>query len=85
MADPEASTAGDEDAAPAEQPQQAAGAIELRAQVPAEIRDVSFPVSVRGYDRRAVDVYINRVNRVIAELEVSRSPRRARFSVPVRA
>jgi DivIVA domain-containing protein len=50
---------------------------EFRDQVPAEIRDVSFPSAVRGYDRRAVDVYVVRVNRVIAELEVSRSPQAA--------
>jgi DivIVA domain-containing protein len=49
----------------------------LRADVPGEIRDVSFPVAVRGYDRRAVEAYIQRVNRVIAELEVSRSPQAA--------
>jgi DivIVA domain-containing protein len=47
---------------------------ELRAQVPAAIRDVSFPGAARGYDRRAVDAYVKEVNRVIAELEVSRSP-----------
>jgi DivIVA domain-containing protein len=45
--------------------------------VPAEVRNVSFPVSVRGYERKAVDAYVNRVNRVIAELEVSRSPQAA--------
>jgi DivIVA domain-containing protein len=50
---------------------------ELRHRVPAEIRNVSFPVSVRGYDRHAVDAYVARVNRVIAELEVSRSPQAA--------
>ena len=49
------------------------GSMELR-RVPAEIRDVSFPVSVRGYDRRAVDAYVTRVNRLIAELDVTRSP-----------
>jgi DivIVA domain-containing protein len=42
--------------------------------VPADILDVSFPVSVRGYDRAAVDAHIQRVNRVIAELKVSASP-----------
>jgi DivIVA domain-containing protein len=47
---------------------------ELRHYVPADILDVSFPVSVRGYDRRAVDAYIKRVNRVIAELKVRASP-----------
>jgi len=41
--------------------------------VPAELRDVSFPVSMRGYDRQTVDGYVERVNRVIAELEMSRS------------
>src|SRR5919197_1235150 len=49
----------------------------LRADVPAEIRNVSFPHAVRGYDRHAVDAYVHRVNRVIAELEVSRSPQAA--------
>jgi DivIVA domain-containing protein len=45
--------------------------------VPAEVRNVAFPVSVRGYDRRAVDAYVTRVNRVIAELEATRSPQSA--------
>jgi DivIVA domain-containing protein len=49
----------------------------LRTSVPAEIRNASFSVSVRGYDRDAVDEYVKRVNRVIAELEVSRSPQAA--------
>src|SRR6266498_2585904 len=47
---------------------------QLRHYVPQDILDVSFPVSVRGYDRRAVDAYTERVNRVIAELKVSASP-----------
>src|SRR6266516_2674318 len=47
---------------------------QLRHYVPQDILDVSFPVTVRGYDRRAVDAYIERVNRVIAELKVSASP-----------
>jgi DivIVA domain-containing protein len=42
--------------------------------VPAEIRNVSFPVSARGYDRRSVDAYVIRVNRLVAELEATRSP-----------
>ena len=45
--------------------------------VPAEIRNVSFPVSARGYDRRSVDVYVIRINRLIAELEATRSPEAA--------
>ena len=48
-----------------------------RQRVPAEIRTVSFPASVRGYDRRAVDAYVTRVNRLIAELEATRSPQAA--------
>ena len=47
---------------------------DLRQYVPGDLLDVSFPVSVRGYERGAVDAYIRRVNRVIAELKVSASP-----------
>jgi DivIVA domain-containing protein len=47
---------------------------ELRHYVPQDILDVTFPVSRRGYDRQAVDAYIKRVNRVIAELKVRTSP-----------
>ena len=50
---------------------------ELRGHVPPDLRSVSFPVAVRGYDRAAVEAYVKRVNRVIAELEVSRSPQAA--------
>jgi len=48
-----------------------------RSVVPAEIRNVSFRTAVRGYDRDDVDTYVKHVNRVIAELEVSSSPRAA--------
>jgi DivIVA domain-containing protein len=48
-----------------------------RSVVPPEIRDVSFRAAVRGYDRDDVDAYVKRVNRVVAELEVSSSPRAA--------
>jgi DivIVA domain-containing protein len=50
---------------------------DLREHVPKDIRNASFPVTVRGYDRDAVEAYVKRVNRVIAELEVSRSPQAA--------
>jgi DivIVA domain-containing protein len=46
-------------------------------QVPADVRNVTFPVGVRGYDRKAVEAYVKRVNRVIAELEVTQSPQAA--------
>ena len=42
-----------------------------------EIRSTSFPSAMRGYDREAVDSYVERVNRLIAELEISRSPESA--------
>jgi DivIVA domain-containing protein len=48
-----------------------------RLAVPEDIRDVSFHSGVRGYDRRQVDRYVQRVNRVIAELEMASSPQSA--------
>jgi DivIVA domain-containing protein len=42
-----------------------------------ELREASFPTAVRGYDRAAVDRYVEQVHRVIAELEISRSPEAA--------
>jgi DivIVA domain-containing protein len=62
---------------PSGEPRQGSDLGELRDSVPADIRDVSFPSAVRGYDRQAVDAYVRRVNTVIAELEVSRSPQAA--------
>jgi DivIVA domain-containing protein len=62
---------------PSGEPEQGSDVIELRDNVPADVRDVSFPGAVRGYDRQAVDAYVKRVNTVIAELEVSRSPQAA--------
>jgi len=45
--------------------------------VPAELRQVAFPIAVRGYDRRAVDAYVAQINRLLAELEATRSPQSA--------
>src|SRR5712691_10884713 len=63
-----------EKVSPAAPREQEHGFGDLQFYVPQDILDVSFPVSVRGYDRRAVDAYIKRVNRVIAELKVRSSP-----------
>jgi DivIVA domain-containing protein len=41
------------------------------------LEDVTFPVSMRGYDREAVDGYVSRVREVLAQLEASRSPEAA--------
>jgi DivIVA domain-containing protein len=54
-----------------------AGAHEELHDVPAEIREVSFPAALAGYNRRVVDAYVDRVSRVIAQLEADRSPRSA--------
>ena len=43
----------------------------------AGVRDASFPIVLRGYDRDAVDAYVHEVNRIIAELQVGRSPQSA--------
>jgi DivIVA domain-containing protein len=48
-----------------------------RERVLTEARDVDFPVSLRGYDRIAVDRYVERVTRVLTELEMSSSPEAA--------
>jgi DivIVA domain-containing protein len=42
-----------------------------------ELGEVSFPLSVRGYDRAAVDAYVTRVQQLIAGLELTRSPQAA--------
>jgi DivIVA domain-containing protein len=42
-----------------------------------EIGEASFPVSVRGYDRSAVNAYVERVRQAVAELELTRSPEAA--------
>jgi DivIVA domain-containing protein len=47
---------------------------EEQYEVPADIREASFPLALRGYSSEAVDAYVARVN---AELEVRSSPRAA--------
>jgi DivIVA domain-containing protein len=42
-----------------------------------EARKVEFPTGLRGYERAAVDRYVERVNRLLAELEMSSSPESA--------
>ena len=39
-----------------------------------ELLQVQFPQAVRGYDREAVDRYIEQVRAAISELEASSSP-----------
>ena len=49
----------------------------VRPAVPADVRDVSFHQAMRGYARHEVDRYVERVNSLIAELEITRSPESA--------
>jgi cell division septum initiation protein DivIVA len=42
-----------------------------------QTRQTEFPVGLRGYDRVAVDRYVEHVNRLLAELEISSSPESA--------
>src|SRR5438105_3358501 len=39
--------------------------------------DVPFPVVLRGYDRIAVDAYVQRTTQLVAELQTTRSPEAA--------
>jgi cell division septum initiation protein DivIVA len=50
---------------------------DVRDEEIAELLGLEFPVALRGYDRAAVDYYHQRVSRVIAELQASRSPQSA--------
>src|SRR4051812_46248735 len=43
----------------------------------ADLQRPEFPMALRGYDREAVDSYVDRVNRTLAELEAGRSPQSA--------
>jgi cell division initiation protein len=49
----------------------------VRDQDIAAVREADFPIVLRGYDRDAVDAYVREVNRVLADLEISRSPQSA--------
>jgi vacuolar-type H+-ATPase subunit H len=44
--------------------------------VPA-VADVEFPSALRGYDRLAVDAYVQRTSQLVAELQATRSPESA--------
>src|SRR5213080_2382588 len=76
MVDDESSKAAETErlSSAAKDSKQEQGFRDLQFYVPQDILDVSFPVAVRGYDRAAVDAYVKRVNRVIAELKVRGSP-----------
>jgi DivIVA domain-containing protein len=70
--EPAASASGEPPASPVQEEETT-----KRRNLAQDIRDVSFAVSVRGYDRAAVDAYVSRVEQVLAELELGRSPEAA--------
>jgi DivIVA domain-containing protein len=39
-----------------------------------EVADVEFPTALRGYDRLAVDAYVQKTAQLVAELQATRSP-----------
>ena len=41
------------------------------------VADVEFPSALRGYDRLAVDAYVQRTSQLVAELQATRSPESA--------
>jgi len=41
------------------------------------VADVEFPMALRGYDRLAVDAYVQRTSQLVAELQATRSPEAA--------
>jgi cell division septum initiation protein DivIVA len=41
------------------------------------VADVEFPVTLRGYDRLAVDAYVQKTSQLVAELQATRSPEAA--------
>jgi cell division septum initiation protein DivIVA len=50
---------------------------DVRDEEVAELLAADFPVALRGYERNAVDAYVQRASRVIAELQAGRSPQSA--------
>jgi F0F1-type ATP synthase membrane subunit b/b' len=50
------------------------GLVDVRDPLPEELRDPFFPAAVRGYERHSVDAYVQRVNQLVAELQISGSP-----------
>jgi DivIVA domain-containing protein len=75
--EPPAGPGANERTPPAQRLPRSRASASERARLARAVRDVDFPVALRGYDRDAVDRYVEEVNRVIAELEVSASPESA--------
>ena len=48
-----------------------------RERIVEDARKIEFPTALRGYDRTAVDRYVEKMSRLITELEMSSSPEAA--------
>src|SRR5438093_4215276 len=72
-----ASPEGKETARPTRRFPRSRVSVAERERMREDLREVNFPIGLRGYERSAVDRYVERVNRLIAELEISSSPESA--------
>jgi cell division septum initiation protein DivIVA len=57
--------------------QEITGPLEALPDDPLAIIDADFPTSLRGYDRVAVDEYVQQTRQLVAELQATRSPEAA--------
>jgi cell division septum initiation protein DivIVA len=57
--------------------QEITGPLEALPDDPLAIIDADFPSSLRGYDRMAVDEYVQQTRQLVAELQATRSPESA--------
>jgi F0F1-type ATP synthase membrane subunit b/b' len=64
----------DDHEAPQDENGTALGLVDVRDPLPEGLRDPAFPAAVRGYERHSVDLYVQRINRLVAELQISGSP-----------
>ena len=57
--------------------QEITGPLETLPDDPLAVVSADFPGALRGYDRLAVDDYVRRISRMVAELQATRSPEAA--------
>jgi DivIVA domain-containing protein len=74
--EPQAGPEGERPAPTRRRPRARLGGPE-RAGLREQLRAVEFPLALRGYERAAVDRYVEQASRLIAELEISASPEAA--------
>ena len=65
--------------------QEITGPLQRLAEEPLELVEAEFPTAMRGYDRDAVDAFVEETHRLVAELQAVRSPESAVRRALVRA